>query len=434
MLGLARPKGLPTILSTDDIAGLDGRCETEEEDQLSKAAFQRLVSESGGSEPDHDPCDEASVVSAAGSTHDHVGGRFRAASEGTSESSYGSTQASSRLAYPEPGQTLIILDWDDTLFPTSSLMNGWNVPSWQWHAHPDYPLHLPPGLEVELEHWRRTVYEYLSASCSLSDRVVIVTNATRPWVDTCIRRFAPNLRPLFCKDEGRCTVVYADEALKEEREEKKEAIRTEHAGRCLAGCIAGLQHWWQNLDSDLDDEQKARLLTDAKKAAMKREAAKFYSKYNGQTWKNIFSMGDMKYEYVALHELSLNRVAVPRERLRTKAVIVPPHAAVNELTLNLRVLTLLLPAIVHFDGKIDLDLRSEDPVAAMADALHMPGLEHVPLPRYAWGIAPPPKDMDEVVHVLDELAVLVHEHVATIKEVIRITRDASHVTRGTPIA
>lgn len=160
---------------------------------------------------------------------------------------------------------------------------------------------------------------------------------------------------------------------------------------------------------DYEDPESKDILTKAKRIAMKKEAGKFYSRYPGQTWKNIFSIGDMHYERDALQEVTFTRVSPPREDIRTKVIVVPTKPTLKELTLRLRFGEILLPAYVHHDGDIDLDLPAlPDPLQAIASALDIPQLGSLQFPRFAWGAGPDPTE-EEIRTALEELSTTVQE-------------------------
>lgn len=295
----------------------------------------------------------------------------------TSSSSHATSHASSAQQYADPGQTLIFFDWDDTLFPTTEVFKRRGVPL----SRDAWKAELPPDLESDLALWRGALYQYLCIACSLSERVAIVTNSSRPWVDHCVDRFAPSLRQLLDDTRGVLRVVYTRKG----EHNTGQAARTSKEGK--------------------------RRVTDLKLEAMKAEAVAFYSRYPAQTWKNILSVGDMKYEHDAVQQLTSGRraVSLPRERVRTKALLLPGSPSLSELTLRLQFSSLMLPVYVRFDGDIDLDLRAApDPLQAIATALNMPHLGHLPFPRHAWGRTPMPKG-EMAAEALDEVALTVHE-------------------------
>lgn len=285
--------------------------------------------------------------------------------------------ATSSQHYAEPNQTLVFFDWDDTLFPYTELFERWRVP-----LRREASVGLPEELERGLLAWREALHQYLTVACALSESVSIVTNSRRPWVDACIDRFAPNLRPLFSCGSGAPRVVYADEAL-------------------------GARSSSSSLSSAKASGNDRR--TAAKLAAMQREAASFYSRYPEQTWKNILSLGDMKYEHDALHALGQTRTSISRERLRTKAILLPRAPTLSEMTLRLQFSRLMLPEYVRFNGDIDLDLTSDaDPLQAIASALGIPRLGELPFPRHAWGRTPLPEGQ-EAASALEDVALTLHE-------------------------
>jgi len=293
-------------------------------------------------------------------------------------SSKNSSLASSAVQFAEPSQTLIFFDWDDTLFPTTDLFDRWELPTTKdsW----DEKKPLPKELEESLHQWREALYQYLSMACTLSENCTIITNSTSKWVERCIKRFAPNLQPFLDRTHGGVRVVYAETTASQKKDKDKKKKKA-----------------------------TSKELTQAKLAAMRHEATQFYSRYPQQTWKNILSLGDMKYEHDAVLELAMGRLSMTRERLRTKAILLPRGPTLSELTLRLQFSKLMLPAYVRYNGDFHLDLRSAaDPLQAIARAVGMPELGALHFPRHAWGRTAIPKD-EVAVEALDELAVTVHD-------------------------
>merc|ERR1719264_1041027 len=104
----------------------------------------------------------------------------------------------------------------------------------------------------------------------------------------------------------------------------------------------------------------------AKMAVMQREADDFYSRYPGQTWKNVLSFGGGPLEHSAVQEVTFQRRSPARENLRTKAITEPFAPSVGELALRLEFGARLMPAYVRFDGDICLNLQvAEEPLAAI---------------------------------------------------------------------
>lgn len=291
--------------------------------------------------------------------------------------------------YAQPDQTLIFLDWDNTLFPSSEFFDRMNLnPSVGFQNESA----LDAGLQNQLMNWRRALLGFLQEAMRLSSSVVICTNSKRPWVDKCIDMFAPDVKHLFGED--RCKVVYACEKLQQCRNQALRPVKYGPSRLAPSKC------------------EHQELQTNAKYHAMRKEAVAFYNQYERQSWKNIIGFGDMPFERDALNEVAFSRVPVKEETLRTKVVVLPCNPTLAEITNNLIFSRALFSAFVHFDGDFELDLqRTENPLEVAAQTLNMPSLAHVSLPPGAWddSIESPRKDD---VHALGQVALVVHDAIA----------------------
>jgi len=285
--------------------------------------------------------------------------------------------ASSNAQYGEAAQTLIFMDWDDTIFPTSAIFA--ECPS---STIRDPSRDIPPSLVASLARWRVALYKFLTLACSVSERCTIITNSTRPWVHQCVMRFIPEALPLFESHAG-VHVVYAGEVpTKPQRRSGLRAVRRE---------------------VELKELEVHDKLTKAKLEAMQQAANTFYSKYPGQTWKNILSIGDMPYEHSAVQEMTFRRVAPARERVRTKAITVPSEPSICEAAFRLELQVRLLPAYVHHDGDLSVELEAlQDHIQVLATALNMSDLASVEFPESAWG-PEPQLDCEATAAALEEL-------------------------------
>jgi len=304
--------------------------------------------------------------------------------------------ATSSCQYAEPTQTLIFFDWDDTLFPTTAIFDEWEVPSGKELEN----AILPEALSKQLVRWCDALIKFLTAACSMTERCVIVTNSRRPWVQQCACRFAPDMLELLESARtmgstvacgGSLRIAYSNEAMSRKRY-RRDGIRP--VMQELAPC-------------DLELEEQ---LMKPKQESMRQEAEEFYSRYSGQTWKNIISIGDMPYEHNALQEVTFQRVAPERERLRTKAVTLPTGPTVEEVTFRLELLSRLLPAFVHHDGDLSIQLEAlQDHLKVLANVLNIPEFDDLPLPASAWGHEP---EMDDVMEeALEEVCDKVASHI-----------------------
>lgn len=267
------------------------------------------------------------------------------------------------MQYADPRQTLLFFDWDNTLFPSTELFKRWGVPS-----HPEKPpgwqfLQFTEEQQLDLERWRSALFQYLTIACGLSERCVIVTNSTRPWVETCVEAFAPNIIPLIGEEPGRVRIKYALEEL---------------LPRGLRPVRLNSDDW-----PGVSEEERDERRMSGKYMAMRKEAADFYTQYRNQTWKNIVSIGDMRYERDAAQELAFQREreSSRREQLRTKLFVTASEPSISYMTLQHQIMRLLLPVVVQFNGDIDVDFRcTHDYLQALSDALQMPELMSLPFP------------------------------------------------------
>eukprot|EP00438_Fugacium_kawagutii_P022851 Skav230326 [mRNA] locus=scaffold430:612162:618302:+ [translate_table: standard] len=131
----------------------------------------------------------------------------------------------SQLFFASKSQTLLIFDWDDTLFPTTY------VP-WQL--------------------------------C----KVVLLTLARAPWVSESCKNFYASVGRLIT--QLKVPIIYAQEGIQ-------------------------VDYNKQNMSSD---EEIERFWSSVKGKAIARECNKFYSQYEGQSWKNVISIGDSDFERV----------------------------------------------------------------------------------------------------------------------------------------
>lgn len=286
----------------------------------------------------------------------------------------------------EAFETLVFLDWDDSLFPATELFERRGLCI-------ECPT-ISDQLDKELETWRHALYDYLSVARSVSGHCVILTSATRPWVSLCVKHFAPNLENLIHDGPQGISVIYANEAPLSRVQKWREKHNIGHLSA-------------DDSFPDEDAKLEARC-TEAKCASMAKVAAAFYSKHPLQTWKNLVSEGDMPFEHNALKEVAFVIKSDIDKHVRTKTLRLSSSPSLAEITLRLQFSRLLLPAYVRFPGDIDLDLaQCTDPWEAIAQALDIPQLGCRNLPACCWGRSLP-RSNTCAIEALDELAKLLH--------------------------
>jgi len=296
--------------------------------------------------------------------------------------------------FAEPIQTLIFFDWDDTLFPTTELLDRWGLKVTPGQKEAIDEEVLDPDAKAWLGAWRQSVQRLLSVACEASAQCTLVTNSKRPWVEDCIEQFVPNLKPLFSQDNGP-KVVYAREILQDLRQKRKK--------RPAANATPAKHTTPDALDQGFRIREE---MTSAKFEAMRCVANKFYKSYEGQSWKNIISFGDMPYEHEAAVELGLRRRAPIAEHLRVKTMLLPAEPKVSELAIRLDFLRMMLPAIVTFNADLQADLQNSiDPLWTLSKVLCIPELHEIEFLDHAWGEGPPPSE-DDVQEALANLAAM----------------------------
>jgi len=307
--------------------------------------------------------------------------------------------------FRDTAQTLIFLDWDDTLFPTTQIFSRWGMPSDPINSQEKDSL--PPILSAEqvemLEAFQDSLRRFLRAARHRAS-VVIVTNAKLGWVEECLQRFVPDLLPLF-SEVGAPKVVYAREFLAIQRRKKR--LPTEDM------CTNPVRH--SNVYSDNAEEWQIKMqreLSLAKYEAMRFESDLFFK---GQitTCRNIISMGDMEYEHEAVQELGMTMVLPEDEELRVKSLLLPEDPSLTELSIRLDLIRLLLPACIHAQHDFFLNLKvesNETAMQALSQALQLPALSELNIPAHAWGFGKEPSER-EVAESLMELAAALRNEV-----------------------
>lgn len=225
--------------------------------------------------------------------------------------------ADSQLQYSSPNQTIIIYDWDDTLCPSTSLRR---------FAHFDAKGRLAAKMDgetlSELNMLAEQVLPLIRFSMTLG-KVVIVTNARRPWVEVSCSNFLPALKASL-KD---IPVIYALELLK---------------------------------DGNIDDfdQGKGSYLTETKARAMKAAVSEFYSRYPRQSWKNIVSIGDAFFEHAAIRQVVGERPT--QKRCRTKTIKLLEGPTIAGMVVQLSIVESWLDKIVQMDNDVDIDLSANE--------------------------------------------------------------------------
>ncbi|CAD7939593.1 unnamed protein product [Amoebophrya sp. A120] len=277
-----------------------------------------------------------------------------------SSSSILAARRNSQDAFAAKDQTILVFDWDDTLFPTSWVRHYMNL-------HWKYPLAeqrisaiQKRKIKVALDELANEVEQFLLAAMQRG-RVVIVTLARVPWVRLSCDNFFPKVGKLL--QEQNIKIVYAQELIHGDAELSNQ----------IPSDAAGQERYW----------------TAKKQLAIQREVEFFYSQYPGQSWKNVISIGDSDFERKAtqltMQEYSVGlsdgalRTSQSRgeedqmcmsgfvgnhyRRLRTKTVKMYDSPRIKDLELEIQLLKKWLTALVQLDSGLDVDLEDDERLA-----------------------------------------------------------------------
>lgn len=206
-------------------------------------------------------------------------------------------------------QTIIMLDWDDTLCPTTECMkhHGLSV------------IGDPPTGELakSLEELGKEVENVLEACLDIAGLVVIVTNAEEGWVELAQKAWLPGIEDILSRCE-----------------------------------VASARSTWEPQGVTSPAGWKARTFEEF--------IDRFYSRYPNQSWKNVVSIGDAPHEREALARVV--RFA-PRggggSRCRSKSVKFAVRPSVEQMISEVQMLGKSIFEIVSHDGDLDLYFSPE---------------------------------------------------------------------------
>ncbi|CAJ1377531.1 unnamed protein product [Effrenium voratum] len=240
----------------------------------------------------------------------------------------------SQAFFSSKSQTLLIFDWDDTLFPTTYVRDdldlAWNRPL------KDQDLTWAEKNEIgkKLEQCASHVVDLLK-SAERFGKVVLVTLARAPWVsESCKNFFAPVGRLI---QQLKVPIIYAQEGIQVDYNKEKMS----------------------------SDEEIERFWSTVKGRAIARECSKFYSQYEGQSWKNVISIGDSDFERLGTQhamEDYMRQTGIDGDgklvevnghlyKVRTKTFKMVDEPTVEELTVEVSMLKAWLPLMVRLCSK-----------------------------------------------------------------------------------
>jgi len=220
----------------------------------------------------------------------------------------------SNLEFMESSQTILIFDWDDTLCPSA-----WMRQRFRCNSRGVTLGNVSKADMDDLRILEQHVIQLLTLAQKLG-KVVIVTNAQRPWVDMSCDEVLPNVKHML------------------------EDIPVHYAMEMLS-------------DGEKDRRSQTSMLTESKARAMRAAVSDFYSVYDGQSWKNVVSIGDAFYEHEAIRRVTRDRPV--QKKCRTKTIKMIDSPSISGMVVQLTILTSWLANIVREDNDVEIDLSAD---------------------------------------------------------------------------
>jgi len=224
----------------------------------------------------------------------------------------------SQAFFSKSDQTIIIFDWDDTLCPSTAIKR---FARFDRRGRP--VARIDEVLQQHLDQLQEQVFPLLQLANQLG-KVVLVTNAKRPWVEISCKAFLPALYNIVKE----IPTMYA-----------VEKIEQDPAAR--------------GLSPDL-------LLTETKMRAMKAAVTEFYSQYPNQSWKNIVSIGDALFEHNAVRQVVEERMQSTHKKCRTKTVKLLDGPTASGLMIQVSIVCNWLRKIVEADYDVSIDFSADE--------------------------------------------------------------------------
>jgi hypothetical protein len=229
----------------------------------------------------------------------------------------GETQARNGV----PHQAVLLLDWDDTLFPS----NWFTKETQNTHVDAnDIFDYLSVNRQASLSKLQNYLGGFLRSALKVA-KVAIVTNASEPWVTFSVEKLLPSLLP----EVQNIPVIYARSFANGDPD------------------FAGLQG---------ANQAKEAMQIDVKAPQRWKEHA--FRKVIGDSWQNIISVGDQSFEREAARQVVADSGRMAHCRLKTTKFIENPD--IDELCAELRMLHDALESIILYEGNLDVEIDQAD--------------------------------------------------------------------------
>jgi len=281
----------------------------------------------------------------------------------------------SQSGFATPEQTIIIFDWDDTLFPTTWVRHEKGL---HWRFPLDKQTNFSQEERTTIRKQLLSLENYVQRVLKLAltlGHVVVVTLARHPWVHLSCDNFFPEIGEFL--RQHNINVVYAQDLRNDDGKQK--------------------DYNKQKFASDMEAE---KYWTEKKQTAIMQEISKFY-KQSQSSWKNTISLGDSDFErFATLHSMedyavladeddepevgsAANKLAMLKpslskskdqkpddfcrsgwvgqhyRRIRCKTVKMFDSPSIEDLATEMSMLCKWLPYLVKRDAGFDVDLEDD---------------------------------------------------------------------------
>mmetsp|Transcript_19056 Transcript_19056/g.44494 ORF Transcript_19056/g.44494 Transcript_19056/m.44494 type:complete len:463 (-) Transcript_19056:23-1411(-) len=246
--------------------------------------------------------------------------------------------SSSCTGWEGADSTVILFDWDDTLFPTTFMR--FEVRPKQPEGQQNEPPPVDsPEYEALAQH-AELLHDVLTCARSIG-QVAIITLSTRPWVLTSAERYLPDFDLPKLLEELDIPIYYAFEHLSKENRARAQF------------------------------EEGVDVLAECKRHAMLRCLRKYYQ--GTRTRPHVISIGDSTAEQTAVKEVlwswddfsSLSSTVAPL----CKTVKFIDEPSIDQLGAEMELLIAWLPRMAAFSKDFDFSMDDEDGLQGSAEQL-----------------------------------------------------------------
>mmetsp|Transcript_19415 Transcript_19415/g.33247 ORF Transcript_19415/g.33247 Transcript_19415/m.33247 type:complete len:274 (-) Transcript_19415:58-879(-) len=235
-------------------------------------------------------------------------------------------------ALEQKASTVLVLDWDDTIFPTTWIRQDCDM-DWRRPLEQQVKMYGERSAIITrlMSCWVQRVSSFLEEAMARTT-VFIVTLAQRGWVEKSVNNFAPDLRTLL--DLNSLKIIYAQDYAKEV---EQEVMRQDEFRSC---------------------EQEIHFWTQVKARAILKELENFHSKESAHLT-SIISFGDAEFERGGTIDAA-QKYANGNVNLQTKTLKLVDEPTIEELNAQLTLLMMWLPHLVARRGNIDVEIKTTD--------------------------------------------------------------------------